>query len=135
MRQCLMMAVVVAGCVVALSHAARAQGGKPPECSGTPAAIGACLDEQIKAEKATLDQLYSAALARAPVQDPTDARRSRAQLGKAEAAWADYVEANCAYVGGIEGGSNSWISVFAATCVRDAYLRRIEFFRHPPSQV
>jgi uncharacterized protein YecT (DUF1311 family) len=105
------------------------------ECDQTPAvAMADCLDQAISAEKAVLDQLYSAALAKASDNDTQDIRKSKVQLVKAQTAWGAYVQENCAYVGGIEGGANLWVSIFAQQCVRSEYAARIAFFRHPPSQ-
>jgi len=105
------------------------------ECDQTPAiAMADCLAHAISAEKAELDQLYSVALAKMPDNDPQDLRKSKAQLAAAQTTWGAYVQENCAYVGGLEGGANLWVSIFAQQCLRSEYAARIAFFQHPPSQ-
>lgn len=92
-----------------------------------------CLSQAIDGEQKTLDALYNAALAALPDEHPSDVRKAQSQLVKAEAAWNAYVRENCAYIGGAEGGSDSWVTDFMARCQLDETRRRIEFFRHPPS--
>ena len=93
----------------------------------------ACIAKDISEKKARLDSLYHAALSKLSDHDPNDNRRSRSQLEKSETAWSQYVEENCAYVGGQEGGSNSWVTYFSELCLVDEYDARITFFRDPPS--
>ena len=88
-----------------------------------------CLSQKIDAEQAALDGVYRAALAAMPEADETDNRKSRGQLVTAQAAWKTYVEANCVYVGGQEGGSNSSVTIYGEMCLVDEYQKRIDFLR------
>ena len=104
------------------------------ECDVSPdIAVAQCLNKRIKSLNITVDQLYNSALANMPVTDELDTRKSKAQLVKAQDAWKTYVQENCAYVGGLEGGGNLWATIFSEQCLRDEYRRRIDFFAHPPS--
>jgi uncharacterized protein YecT (DUF1311 family) len=86
-----------------------------------------CLSQKIDAARAQLETVYTAALARMPANDPDDRRKSRVQLTSAQTAWQAFVEANCAYVGGAEGGSNQWVTNFASRCELQAIRERIVF--------
>jgi uncharacterized protein YecT (DUF1311 family) len=90
-----------------------------------------CLSDKIDAADTVLDTLYSAVLAKLPDNDPSDTRKSKAQLVKAEDAWRNYVDQNCAYIGAAEGGSNLWVTNFMARCQLDEIRKRIDFFRFP----
>ena len=92
-----------------------------------------CLSTAIDAAQTDLDGLYQAALAKLPDNDPSDIRKGKAQLVKAQDAWAAYMRENCAYIGAAEGGSNLWVTNFAARCQLDEIRQRIAFFRLPPS--
>jgi uncharacterized protein YecT (DUF1311 family) len=86
-----------------------------------------CIGKEISDKKAKLDALYRTTLANLPDSDPTDKRKGRAQLEKSQIAWKSYIEENCDYVGAQEGGSNSWVSYFAAVCLNQEYEARIKF--------
>lgn len=91
----------------------------------------ACLSSALDTARADLDLAYRAALAAMPASDPGDRRKSRPQLAAAETAWRAYVDANCAYIGGTEGGSNAFVSNFAARCELDETAKRTAFLRRP----
>ena len=93
--------------------------------------LATCLVFYIDTARSEIYTRYRAALATMPDADPTDRRKSKAQLIAAEAAWRTYVDAHCAYVGGAEGGSNQWVTIFAEQCELDETTKRIEFLRHP----
>jgi uncharacterized protein YecT (DUF1311 family) len=88
-----------------------------------------CLSQKIDAARHDLQEIYNAALAKMPDSDPQDRRRNKVQLTQAQTAWQSYVDANCAFVGGVEGGSNQWITNFASRCQLDATRERISFLR------
>jgi uncharacterized protein YecT (DUF1311 family) len=91
-----------------------------------------CLSAAIDAARKNLDGLYEAALAKLPENDPSDTRKGKAQLIKAQNAWAEYIRENCAYIGAAEGGSNLWVTNFAARCQLGEIRQRIAFFKHMP---
>ncbi len=88
-----------------------------------------CLSQAIDAAKRELETVYQAVFAKVSVNDRLDRRASRDQLVKAQNAWQAYVEANCAYVGGTEGGSNLWITNFASRCELQEVHERTAFLR------
>jgi uncharacterized protein YecT (DUF1311 family) len=90
-----------------------------------------CLAHSIDAARQELQTAYQAALTRMLDDDPTDRRKDRQQLVQAQNAWQAYVLANCAYVGGAEGGSNLWVTNFASRCELQAVQERTEFLRNP----
>jgi uncharacterized protein YecT (DUF1311 family) len=118
------------GAVLTLhSHEANAQ----DDCDVTPdIAVAQCLGKRIDAREEELERLYKAALSRMPEQSPFDTRKSKAQLVHAQAAWKNFVTEHCAYVGGVEGGGNLWVTIFSEQCLLEEYAKRIAFFQHPP---
>jgi uncharacterized protein YecT (DUF1311 family) len=74
-----------------------------------------------------LNQAYAKALSKMPVSDPTDARKSREQLRKSQRAWLKYKTENCTLQGALEGGSNLWVTNFAAMCEERETKERIRF--------
>ena len=123
-------ALLAGGLLSPLSaHAQRAsacQGGSHPDQMD-------CVAVSIDYANLVLDRLYQAALAKLPATGPNDIRKQRSQLVKAEDAWRAYANGQCAFVGGQEGGSNSWVSQFASQCLLDETDKRIAFFQHPSS--
>lgn len=89
----------------------------------------ACLGERLKSLDVELNRVYKLALASMPEQDPQDRRRDQEQLRKSERAWLVYVREDCALQGGMEGGSNAWVSTFAGLCEEKALKARIEFLK------
>ena len=104
------------------------------ECDVSPdIAIAQCLSQRIDNLKTIVTQLYNSALSGMPSNNDFDTRKSQAQLVKAQDSWRTYVQENCAYVGGLEGGGNLWVTIFSEQCLLDEYRKRIDFFKHPPS--
>jgi hypothetical protein len=68
-------------------------------------------------------------MAKMPESDPSDRRKNRDQLIRAQTAWQAYVEEDCAYVGGAEGGSNLWVTNFANRCELRDIRERSRFLR------
>jgi hypothetical protein len=68
-------------------------------------------------------------MAKMPESDPIDRRKDRDQLIKAQTTWQAYMEENCAYVAGAEGGSNLWIANFASRCELHDIRERSRFLR------
>ena len=91
-----------------------------------------CLNARIGVAAAELKVLYSATLAQRPDLDPSDIRKTRAQLLKSQEAWRNYVTAQCDLVGGLQGGSNSWVTTFAMQCVLEETKKRVDFLKHLP---
>jgi uncharacterized protein YecT (DUF1311 family) len=99
-------------------------------CSQTnPLAVLECLNAKTEVAAAELKALYSAVLARRPDAEPTDTRKEKGQLVKAQQAWRNYVTEHCAFVGGLEGGSNLWVTTFTMQCVLQETQERIDFFK------
>jgi uncharacterized protein YecT (DUF1311 family) len=93
-----------------------------------------CLSQKVDTARARLSTVYAAALAKMPVNDTDDVRKSRSQLNSAQTAWKAFVDANCAYVGGAEGGSNQWVTNFASRCQLQAIDDRIAFLQKTSGQ-
>jgi uncharacterized protein YecT (DUF1311 family) len=75
-----------------------------------------------------LNRVYQLALARIADNDPgNDVRKSTEQLRKSERAWLVYMREDCALKGGLEGGSNAWVSTFISTCQVERTKERITF--------
>jgi uncharacterized protein YecT (DUF1311 family) len=58
-----------------------------------------------------------------------DTRKGREQLRKSQRAWLIYKNEQCALEGGLEGGSNSWVSTFAGDCEEKEYKSRIKLLQ------
>ena len=106
-------------------------GDDPCDREGHLAAVQ-CFSKELVAAEAVLDGLYKNELGKLPDSDPSDIRKGKAQLVKAQAAWKLYVEEHCNLVGGLQGGSNLWVTDFAARCTLDEINQRIKFFRNFP---
>ncbi len=72
---------------------------------------------------------YQSALAALPETDEQDNRKQRSQLVKSQLAWKEFTDANCALVGGLEGGDNIWVTEYATRCTAEATTERIEFLK------
>lgn len=92
-----------------------------------------CLGKELIRLQGKLQKLYNDALAKMPAESPFDVRKARGQLVKAETAWQTYVNENCAYVGGLQGGNNGWVTAFESQCLIRETQARIEFFMHLPT--
>ena len=64
-----------------------------------------------------------------PERDPQDSRRDQEQLRKSERAWLTYMHEDCALQGGMQGGSNAWVSTFAGLCEEKELKNRIDFLK------
>jgi uncharacterized protein YecT (DUF1311 family) len=91
-----------------------------------------CIAEKLRAAEARLDSIYRIALAKLPEADPFDNRKTKAQLKEAQEAWQVYRDENCRYIGGLQGGSSRWVSIFARECDLSETERRIKFFNSLP---
>jgi uncharacterized protein YecT (DUF1311 family) len=88
-----------------------------------------CLEKILKVQDQELNQVYQLALKALPEKDANDSRKARQQLVKSQRTWLKYRDANCAVVGGQEGGDNRWVSHFAALCSRKETQARIGFLK------
>jgi uncharacterized protein YecT (DUF1311 family) len=93
-----------------------------------------CEANLLKSLNRQLDRAYNAALLRRPVTSNWDQRKTRAQLAKSQKAWKAYVEANCEYQGGVDGGESNWVTVFSLDCQIDETRKRISFLRAVPGE-
>ena len=88
-----------------------------------------CLGLQIDRLNTELDSAYRQALNARPEKDGSDSRKDRDQLQKSQLVWLKYKDENCALIGGLEGGSNLWVTDFTAQCEKDEIQKRIEFLK------
>ena len=88
-----------------------------------------CLAQKIDIADQELEMVYRAVLAKMPENDPSDRRKNKDQLVKSQTAWKAFIQANCAYIGGDEGGSNLWVTNFASRCELRATRERTAFLR------
>ena len=119
-------------CVASLLLASGHLAADESPCGGSHLEQMQCLEAEIEALNATLDNLYQATLAKLPDSDRTDSRKGKAQLVRAQEAWRKYRDEHCAFIGGIQGGSNLWVSHFAANCEISETRNRITFFENVP---
>jgi len=89
----------------------------------------ACQAEHLKTLDAELNRVYQQALAALPQNNAQDIRKGREQLRESQRAWLAYLHANCAFIGGQQGGSNSYVSSFAADCEQKEMTSRITFLK------
>lgn len=93
-----------------------------------------CMAEKLKSVEAQLDSSFQEALETRPdAGDLVDIRKTKAQLKKAQNAWRVYRNENCSYVGGLQGGSDIWVTIFSTECALHETERRIEFFKNLPT--
>ncbi len=103
---------------------------KEEECEVEPNLPGVqCFAKSRKAQDRRLNAAYKAALAVLPQNDPTDSRRNKAQLVKAERAWLKFREEHCPVVGAQEGGSNMSITFNSQLCESNLTDERIKFLK------
>jgi uncharacterized protein YecT (DUF1311 family) len=88
-----------------------------------------CLGRYLQGLERKLNEAYAKALLKMPVSDPYDVRKNREQLRKSQRAWLKYRLENCALQGALEGGSNLWVTNFAAMCEERETKERILFLR------
>jgi|EndMetStandDraft_4_1072995.scaffolds.fasta_scaffold14418_4 uncharacterized protein YecT (DUF1311 family) len=86
-----------------------------------------CLTAFNRQLDAEMNVIYQKALARLPDRDEQDSRKQREQLRRSQRAWVPYMRENCTLIGGQEGGSNLWVSYFAAMCEERELRQRIQF--------
>jgi uncharacterized protein YecT (DUF1311 family) len=88
-----------------------------------------CQGKRLKALDDELNRVYKLALAALPEKDESDERKGREQLRKSQRAWLVYVREECALEGGLQGGSNSWVTTFAGECQERELNSRIGFLQ------
>ena len=88
-----------------------------------------CINQESKKLDDELNSAYKAALAARPEKDQWDSRKNSEQLRKSQRAWLKFKEENCTLIGGLEGGSNLWVSEFDSQCVKDETVARTRFLR------
>jgi uncharacterized protein YecT (DUF1311 family) len=88
-----------------------------------------CQGKRLKASDDELNRVYKLALAATPEKDESDDRKGREQLRKSQRAWLVYVREQCALEGGLQGGSNSWVTTFAGECQERELKSRIGFLQ------
>ncbi|NWD66707.1 DUF1311 domain-containing protein [Pseudomonas gingeri] len=91
-----------------------------------------CSAEKLKYLEQKLDFSYEAALKTLPDTSRWDIRKTKGQLIKAQSAWRIYMEENCSYVGGLQGGNNMMVTEFSNECSLQETEKRIDFFRDLP---
>jgi uncharacterized protein YecT (DUF1311 family) len=115
--------------VVALVVASFNAFSQAVDCDGSHIAAMACQSKRLKDLDAELNRVYQLALAAMPEKDDQDIRRSREQLRKSQRAWLAFLHENCALEGGLQGGTNSWVSTFAGDCAEKELTARITFLK------
>jgi uncharacterized protein YecT (DUF1311 family) len=88
-----------------------------------------CQGKRLKALDDELNRIYTLALAAMPEKDDQDIRKGREQLRKSQRTWLTYLHEDCALTGGLQGGSNSWVSTFAVDCEERELASRISFLK------
>jgi uncharacterized protein YecT (DUF1311 family) len=100
-------------------------------CAKDHVAYAKCLGAKLSAADEEVERAFQVALAELPESDSEDTRKGRAQLRKAQEAWRAFANENCAYVGGLEGGSSLWVTTSAMECQLKEDKKRIAFFHNP----
>jgi uncharacterized protein YecT (DUF1311 family) len=90
----------------------------------------ACAEHHLEGIERRLATVYRKTLSTLPDQDDWDKRKTRAQLVKAQKAWASYRDANCDFQGGLEGGAPQWVSTFSTECKIAETKKRIAYLKH-----
>jgi uncharacterized protein YecT (DUF1311 family) len=88
-----------------------------------------CLGRYLRWLDVEMNRVYRLALNKLPERDAIDNRREREQLRKSQRAWLSYKGHNCALIGAMEGGSNLWVTHFAALCEEREIKERISFLK------
>lgn len=88
-----------------------------------------CLAKITKKLDAEMNAVYQKALTAMPEKSETDTRKEREQLRKSQRAWLKYKDENCNLIGGMEGGSNLWVTYFSVQCENEAITNRIKFLK------
>jgi uncharacterized protein YecT (DUF1311 family) len=101
--------------------------------SGTGTGALQCLSPKLAEARKRLQESYDRVLQKTQNTSAFDERKTAQQLEKAQSAWEEYAKENCAYVGGLRGGSNAWVSVFVTLCLIKEIDSRTEFLDQVPS--
>lgn len=88
-----------------------------------------CQGKRLEALDAKLNKVYKLALAKMPERDDSDNTKGQKQLRKSQRAWLTYYNEQCDLEGGLQGGSNSWVSTFAGECAEREIDSRIKFLQ------
>ena len=90
------------------------------ECNG---------QEFLKLDK-EMNVIWKEALSKVPADGTTDdKRKERHQFISAQKAWLKYRDEQCAFDGGLQGGSNLWVTIFAQQCEISDTTERIKFLK------
>ena len=88
-----------------------------------------CITQESKRLDEELNTAYQAALAARPEINEWDNRKNKEQLRKSQRAWLKFKEENCTLIGGLEGGSNLWVTQFIAQCENEEIVNRVKFLQ------
>jgi uncharacterized protein YecT (DUF1311 family) len=88
-----------------------------------------CQSKRLQELDAGLNRVYKQALAVKPENEETRLCKSREQLRRPQKTWLAYINEECALEGGMEGGSNDWVSTFASSCEEKDFKSRIELLK------
>jgi uncharacterized protein YecT (DUF1311 family) len=88
-----------------------------------------CISKRLQDLDRELNRVYKLALEAMPEKSNSDHRKEQEQLRKSQRAWLKYKDDNCALVGGLEGGSNLWVTHFAGLCEEKEVSSRIVFLK------
>ncbi len=89
-----------------------------------------CNGRELERLDKELNRIWEKALAATPKDGSTaDNRKERQQLMKSQKAWNRFREEDCAFSGGLEGGTNQWVTIFAQMCEQEMYKDRIRFLK------
>ncbi|MHB1701064.1 MAG: lysozyme inhibitor LprI family protein [Acidobacteriaceae bacterium] len=105
-------------------------------CANAPTQVAylGCLSSHLKNEQKNLRAYYENALKQMPKDSSfNDRRKTQSQLKKSQNAWMTYINENCAYIGGLQGGSSLMIDIFEEECLVNSTKSRINFFQHLPT--
>jgi uncharacterized protein YecT (DUF1311 family) len=110
----------------ALSFSAFAQ---DPDCAGSHFEQMQCQGKRLKSLDDELNRVYQLALDAMPAKNALDIRKGREQLRRSQRAWLTYFHEDCTLIGGLRGGSDSWVTTFASDCEEKALADRIAFLQ------
>jgi len=96
--------------------------------------VGNCMANQLSKDEAQLDVVYQERLKELPEVNQWDTRKTQDQLRRSQNAWRIYRDENCSYLGGTQGGSSKWVSVFVIECKVNETKNRIKFLKNLPTQ-
>jgi len=102
------------------------------DCEDPPTAFDRkmCNGIEIQRLDKELNSVLEKALAATPKDGTTnDKRKERQQLIESQDAWNKFREENCAFIGGLEGGNNQWVTIFSQMCEKEMLEDRIKFLK------